>query len=124
MGRVVTKSIGATPEIVERRGYDDVGRLTTVWDGAGVAANYYYDNTDRITQDVVAGKSTRYYYDGAGRLTKKGASDGTIDVREFFYSATTGLMTRVSLTNGANTDSVDYYYDGAGRVIIGDSNPF
>lgn len=43
-------------------------------------------------------------------------STGTFDPTEYFFSATTGLMTKVTYTSGANTYDANYYYDGLARV--------
>jgi len=50
-------------------------------------------------------------------MTKVGAgSSGTTDPTEYFYSSTTGLLTKVRYTSGSNTYDADYEYDGIARL--------
>jgi len=116
MDRVVTKTVGTSPEeLVQRWVYDDAGNIINVYDGAGTPASFYYDQCDRPTREITAGKTERHYFDAASRLTKTGASDGTVDPLEYSYDGATGLMTSATFTNGANVDTVHFYYDGAAR---------
>jgi len=60
---------------------------------------------------------TKYFYDSLGHMTKVGAgSSGTTDPTEYFYSSTTGLLTKVRYTSGSNTYDADYEYDGIARL--------
>lgn len=98
--------------------YTSTGNLSTVTDGLGHAWTYAYDSGLRLTSitDPVT-KFVKYFYNTAGRLTKVGAgSAGTFDPTEYAYSSTTGLMTAVSFTAGANVDTANYYYDSGARL--------
>ncbi len=56
-------------------------------------------------------------HDAIGRATKVGAgASGGVDPTEYFYDASTGALTQVRYTAGANTYDAYYYYDGLGRL--------
>ncbi|MCC6695244.1 MAG: RHS repeat protein [Candidatus Hydrogenedentes bacterium] len=98
--------------------YASDGLLDSVTDGLGHTTTYDHDGAFRLTAitDAVS-KVVKYFYDSYGRMTKVGAgSTGTFDPTEYFFSATTGLMTEVTYTSGANTYDANYYYDGLARV--------
>jgi len=99
--------------------YHPSGVLNSVTDALGHTTSYDYDAGLRLTRvthpiGTFQYKYTKYFYDSAGRVTKTGAgSDGSFDPTERFYSASTGLLTKVRY--GGSYD-VDYTYDGNGRV--------
>ena len=62
-------------------------------------------------------KVVNYFYDSSGRMTKLGAgSSGTTDPTEYVYSGTTGMLSQVKYTAGANVSTATYYYDNGGRL--------
>jgi len=94
--------------------YDSLKRLSTVTDGEGSVFTYGYYSTGQLNYVNYDGTAfQRYLYDAKGRATKIAAGlYANIDPTENFYSDTTGLLTRVRYTSGANTYDAYYYYDG------------
>jgi RHS repeat-associated protein len=112
----LTKTVDPVDDVT--LAYTSAGNLSTVTDGLGHTWTYAYDSGLRLTSIVdPVTKYVKYFYDTAGRMTKVGAgSAGTFDPTEYSYSTTTGLMTAVSYTAGANVDTANYYYDSGARL--------
>jgi YD repeat-containing protein len=117
MDRVVRTTDGVGDVTVA---YSSDGQLATVTDGLDHTWTYAYDSALRLsTITDPINKVVKYFYDSAGRLSKVGAgSDGSFDPTEYFYSSTTGLMSKVRYWSGANSYDADYHYDGLARVPL------
>jgi RHS repeat-associated protein len=115
MGRVTTIT---DPVDSVSLGYNTLGNLISVTDGLNHTTTFDYDSDKQLTKVTdAAGKVVKYFYDSAGRATKVGAgSSGTTDPTEYFYSGTTGLLTKVRYNVGATDYDANYYYDGNARL--------
>ena len=116
MGRVtkVTNAIGSIEQY-----YNGRGLMTKVKDAEGGETTYEYNSyNDLIKTTDPEGKTMHMFYDEHGRMTKKGAdsSISPVDPIEYFFSDTTGIMTRVKYTNGAVTTEATYKYDLTGKL--------
>lgn len=115
MGRVtrVTDAVGSGVQYA----YNDSGNLSTTTDGNGRATTLEYDGNYRLTRMCYPeSKYTRYFYDSVGRPTKAGAgSDGTLEPKQYFFSGTTGLVTKILYTNTYYSNYVEYGYDALAR---------
>ena len=98
--------------------YNAAGLLISVTDEANQVTNYAYDAGMRPWLEYNGlYKFRRICYDAQGRVSKVGAgTDASIDPVQFFYSATTGLLTKTRYWSGATYHDADYVYDGAARV--------
>ncbi|GMV95134.1 MAG: hypothetical protein AMXMBFR82_49120 [Candidatus Hydrogenedentota bacterium] len=98
--------------------YASDGLLDSVTDGLSHSTVYDYDGAFRLTSITdAASKVVKYFYDTSGRMTKVGAgSTGTFDPTEYFFDATTGLMTKVRYTSDTSTFDANYFYDSLARV--------
>jgi RHS repeat-associated protein len=112
----LTKTSDAVGDV--ESAYDEYGKLTKVTDSLDHDTTYAYDDEGQLTKVTdAAGKTTFYFYDAYGKKTKVGAgASGSIDPTEYFYSGTTGLLTKVTYTAGVNTYDAEYEYDGNARL--------
>ncbi len=97
-------------------GYDPLGRLQTVTEGAGPAARvttYGYDSDDNLTNVVDAdGRLTSYLYDDFGQLTVVDSPDSGRTL--YRYDALGNLVAK--LEPGTPVVLTEYVYDGLGRL--------
>ena len=86
--------------------YFPSGVPESVTDALNHTTYYEYDAGLRLTRvRHPMYKYTKYFYDAAGRVTKTGAgSDGSFDPTERFYSASTGLLTKVRYGGSYDVD--------------------
>lgn len=123
-GRVTgrTTRSGAAPEVVTTYGYDDAGRLTSVFEGGVAVEAYGYDERDnRTSRSVAAGSPEVATYTADDRiLTHAGEAalqdlDGQLTTRgadTFVHGSRGGL-----LTADVGGVAVSYGYDGLGRRV-------
>ncbi|MCF6283581.1 MAG: cysteine peptidase family C39 domain-containing protein [Candidatus Hydrogenedentes bacterium] len=96
--------------------YNSLGLLSTVTDSMNHTTTNEYDGAFKLTKATDAiGKVTVYAYDSYGRATKVGAgSTGSIAPTTYFFSNTTGMLTKVEYAS--STYAANYYYDGEARL--------
>jgi YD repeat-containing protein len=94
-------------------GWDDLGRLTAITNGAGLVLSYEYDLAGQETAIVYpGGERIQYTYDNAGRLST--VTNVTHNLAfQYSYDPATGQITKLTRPNGIETD---YSYDGMGRL--------
>ncbi len=102
--------------------YDPAGNLSSVTDSLNHVTSYTYLPGGLLDYTVdPVNKYVRNFYDSAGRLIKTGAGIlGTTDPTEYFYSATTGRLTKTRYWVGSSYHDVQYTYDAAGRTTRAD----
>ncbi len=104
-----------TEIVLERRIYDEAGRLAAVLDGNGNGTFYTYDADGRMVKVKDAlGNETIFTYDAAGRQI---ATVNPLGVRdEFVYDAAGRKVQERKGTNTPTPAVTTYAYDAAGQV--------
>ncbi len=98
--------------------YDLEGNLSEIEDAVSNTTDYFYDEFNRVTMEVVTVDSTvltRYFqYDLNGNLTEKIDRNGRIT--DFAYDDADRLTTETWVDNGIVTNTITSTYDLMGRL--------
>lgn len=107
------------------RGYDKLGRLTSVTDWLANVTTYGYDSDGNLTSQIYPnGVSAALSYDNAGRLTRSTHRAANRVVLDLPYTWDDGnRLTAANAAAAPTSVAQSYSYDGADRLLGATSTP-